>query len=403
MAEEKREHSLLSASSAHRWLTCTPSAVLERLEGVEECSVYAAEGTAAHELARLKLERFYDRITVEEYAKELENFIASPEFGRFYNPGFNEYVESYVEFVKDLTAKMEDYELGFEVRLDFSNIVPDGFGTADAIIVDYKTMKGYVIDLKFGQGVPVTAKDNPQLRLYAIGLLHVYRRLTSIEMIIFQPRLDSVSREEMSAIDLIEWGFGEVRPKAELAANGEGVLRPSESACRFCKLRGKCKARADSQLTTAQREFEIIDHRSTLVQSLNPAQLANILDVAPLFVDWYKDVQAFALGQLIAGEKIPGYKLVEGRSNRIITDEEKVKEILLGVGFTEDEIMKPRTTQGISTLEGIVGKKLFGELCGDYIIKPAGKLTMAPVSDRRPEVSTLAIAQCDFNSVEEEN
>jgi hypothetical protein len=202
---------------------------------------------------------------------------------------------------------------------------------------------------------------------------------------------------------LIEWGFGEVRPKAELAANGEGVLRPSESACRFCKLRGKCKARADSQLTTAQREFEIIDHRSTLVQSLNPAQLANILDVAPLFVDWYEDVQAFALGQLIAGEKIPGYKLVEGRSNRIITDEEKVKEILLGVGFTEDEIMKPRTTQGISTLERIVGKKLFGELCGDYIIKPMGKLTMAPVSDRRPEVSTLAIAQCDFNSVEEEN
>ena len=400
---EKREHSLLSASSAHRWLTCTPSAMLERLEETEECSVYAAEGTAAHELARLKLERFYNRITVEEYAEELEKFIASPEFGRFYNPDFNEYVESYVEFIKDITANMEDYELDFEVRLDFSNIVPDGFGTADAIIVDYKTMKGYVVDLKFGQGVPVTAKDNPQLRLYAIGLLHVYRRLTSIEMIIFQPRLDSVSREEMSVIDLIEWGFGEVRPKAELAANGEGVLRPSESACRFCKLRGKCKARADSQLTTAQREFEIIDHRSTLVQSLNPAQLANILDVAPLFVDWYKDVQAFALGQLIAGEKIPGYKLVEGRSNRIITDEEKVKEILLGVGFTEDEIMKPRTTQGISTLEGIVGKKLFGELCGDYIIKPTGKLTMAPVSDRRPEVSTLAIAQRDFDSVEEEN
>jgi hypothetical protein len=151
-------------------------------------------------------------------------------------------------------------------------------------------------------------------------------------------------------------------------------------------------------LAIARREFEIVDQKQTLVQNLSVEQLSNILEIAPLFIDWFKDVQSFALGQLMQGVKIPGYKLVEGRSNRIITDEEKVKEILLGVGLTEDDIMKPREMYGISKLESIVGKKLFAELCKEYLVKPAGKLTLAPDGDRRPEVTTLAIAQSEFAS-----
>ena len=133
-----------------------------------------------------------------------------------------------------------------------------------------------------------------------------------------------------------------------------------------------------------------------MVQNLSPERLSTILDIAPAFIDWFKDVQSFALGQLIAGVKIPGYKLVEGRSTRIITDEEKVKEILLGVGLKEDDIMKPREMLGISKLEALVGKKLFADLCKDYLLKPCGKLTMAPEDDRRPAVNNLAIAQSDF-------
>jgi hypothetical protein len=151
-------------------------------------------------------------------------------------------------------------------------------------------------------------------------------------------------------------------------------------------------------LALAQKEFEIVDQKATLVKNLSVEQIGNILEIAPMFIDWFKDVQAFALGQLMQGVKIPGYKLVEGRSNRIITDETKVKEILLEVGLTEDEIMKPREMLGISKLEALVGKKLFADLCKEYLVKPMGKLTLAPESDRRPEVSTLALAQGDFAS-----
>jgi hypothetical protein len=151
-------------------------------------------------------------------------------------------------------------------------------------------------------------------------------------------------------------------------------------------------------LALAQKEFEIVDQKANLVQNLSVEQIGNILEIAPMFIDWFKDVQAFALGQLAQGVKIPGYKLVEGRSNRIITDETKVKEILLQVGLTEDEIMKPREMLGLSKLEALVGKKLFAELCKDYIIKPTGKLTLAPDSDRRPEVNTFELAAADFST-----
>jgi hypothetical protein len=389
------EHSLLSASAAHRWLTCTPSAVLEREQGVDECSVYAAEGPAAHEYARLRLMSLYGYLDAAAYAHELEQFMQTPDYQNFYDAEFNEYVEEYIRYVKGITDNLTDYDIDFERRVDFSDVVPDGFGTADTIIIDKKNEKGYVIDLKFGQGVPVSAKENPQLRLYAIGLIHEFD-VKSVEMVIVQPRLASVDTDIMTALELVIWGYDYVKPKAELAVKGEGPLKSSEEACRFCKLRGSCKVRADSQLAVAKQEFAIIDPQKTMIQLLSPEQMSKILDIAPVFVEWFKDVQSFALGQLIAGVNIPGYKLVEGRSNRVITDPDKVKDILLEKGFKEQDLMKPPEMQGISTLERIVGKKLFTDLCGEYLVKPTGKLTMAEDNDRRPAVSTLAIAQNEF-------
>lgn len=182
-----------------------------------------------------------------------------------------------------------------------------------------------------------------------------------------------------------------------MAIEGKGEFVASD-ACKFCKLRGKCKARADKQLAIAQAEFAepYISNPNVPVQELTPEQIGQVLDVATQFNSWFKDVQAYALGQLVQGVKIPGYKLVEGRANRIITDEEKVKKILLSVGLREDEIMKPRELLGISKLESLVGKKLFNELCKDYIVKPSGKLTLAPDDDRRPEANTLDIIKRDF-------
>ena len=397
---EQRNHAILSASSAHRWLVCTPSARLELEEGRDECSVYAAEGTAAHELAELKLNYRFGKIGWTEFYDKYEAFKVNPEYSKYYNKEFEEYVDEHVEYVVSVTDELDregkKYHIFFEVRVNFANVVPQGFGTADVLIVTEDTI--HVIDLKFGAGVPVSAIENPQLRLYGMGALNLFPNTSFVKMTINQPRLVSRDTEELTKKELLTWAFEYVRPRAEEAIKGEGTLHASEDACRFCKLRGKCKERADMNLAIAQREFEIVDQKANLVQNLSVEQISNILEIAPMFIDWFKDVQAFALGQLAQGVKIPGYKLVEGRSNRIITDETKVKEILLQVGLTEDEIMKPREMLGISKLEALVGKKLFAELCKDYLIKPMGKLTLAPESDRRPEVNTFELAAADFST-----
>lgn len=392
---EQRDHAILSASSAHRWLTCTPSARLELEEGRDQCSVYAAEGTAAHALAELKLSYRFGKITLSDYNERYEAFKKDPEFAPYYNKEFEEYVDDHVEYVISETEGLTNYHIYFEVRVNFSNVVPQGFGTADILIVTEDMI--HVIDLKFGAGVPVSAINNPQLRLYGMGALNMFPNTKKVRMTINQPRLESRDSETLSKEYLLDWAFKYVSPKAEEAIKGEGTLHASEDACRFCKLKAKCKARADMQLASAQQEFSIVDQKKNLAQNMSPEQIGHILEIAPLFIDWFKDVQSFALGQLAAGVKIPGYKLVEGKSNRIITDETKVKEILLEVGLKEEELMEPPKMLGISKLEALVGKKLFAELCKDYIIKPQGKLTFAPESDRRPEVNTIELARADFS------
>lgn len=390
------EHAILSASTAHRWLVCTPSARLELEEGRDECSVYAAEGTAAHRLAEIKLMYRFGKIGPSEYSSLYEEFKNDPEHSKYYNKEFEEYVDEHVEYVISETEGLTNFHIYFELRVNFANVVPQGFGTADVLIVTEDTI--HVIDLKFGAGVPVSAINNPQLRLYGMGVLNLFPNTEFVKMTINQPRLESRDTETLKKSELLDWAFTFVKPRAEEAIKGEGNLHATADACKFCKLRGKCKERADMQLAIAQQEFNIVDQKKNLVQNLSVEQLGNILEIAPLFIDWFKDVQSFALGQLAAGVKIPGYKLVEGRSNRIITDETKVKEILLEVGFTEDEIMKPREMLGISKLEALVGKKNFAELCRDYLIKPPGKLTLAPESDRRPEVNTIELAAADFST-----
>lgn len=386
-----RKHSILSASTAHRWLNCIPSARAEMHEE-ETCSVFAQEGTAAHKLAEIKLMYRFGKIGPFEYNRAFENFSESEHY-QYYNKEFEEYVDEYVEYVISRTEGLDKYSIFFELTVDFSHIVPQGYGTADVVIVTDEYVE--VIDLKFGRGVPVTALHNPQLRLYGIGALNLFPLCQKVIMTVHQPRLPSCDTEVLHKEELIKWAVEYVKPRAEKAIKGEGVFCSDEDTCRWCKLRGKCKVRADKQLELAQKEFSVAieDNKPPTPKNLSLEQISNILYVGPMFVDWFNDVQAYALGQLVAGVKIPGYKLVEGRSNRIITDDEKVKEILLEAGFKEEEILKPQQMHGITKLESLVGKKAFCELCKEYIIKPQGKLTMAPNDDRRPEISTT---QSDF-------
>lgn len=390
----ERNHAILSASAAHRWLYCTPSARLEQEEGANECSVYAEEGTAAHALAELKLSYTYGHISYYDYQKAYDEFKTASEYAKYYNPEFEEFVDSFVDYVCSQTDGLKNFHIYFELRVNFSNVVPQGFGTSDVVIVDEEQI--HIIDLKFGKGVPVSAINNPQLRLYGMGALNLFPNTKTIKMSINQPRLASCDSEVLTKKELLDWSFNFVKPRADEAIEGKGVFHASEDACRFCKLRGKCKVRADQQLAVAQKEFEIVEEKQFSVTALDEQQIANILEVAPLFIDWFKDVQSYALGQLMRGVKIPGFKLVEGRSNRVIIDENKVKETLISAGYREEELTKPVEMLGLSKLETLVGKKKLQELCADYIVKPQGKLTLAPESDRRPEVSSLVAAQNEF-------
>lgn len=387
------KHVLLSPSSSHRWLICTPSALLESVEP-SVFSKFAEEGVEAHTLAEIKLSYMLDLISPELYETEFTEFKMT---SKFYNLEFNEYVNKYCDQV--MTIIKEDYKnLKISVYLEqyvtFTDIVPDGGGTSDVVIVGPDFI--HIIDLKFGKGVPVSAIGNPQLRLYALGAITKFLRecsCTEVKMTIIQPRLDDISTDFLTIMQLNDWALNYVKPRAKLAIVGEGELVPGDH-CKFCKRKGKCKALSDNQLAVAQSEFEeaVVTNNALEPKDMSPEVLSRILSISPKFIDWFKDVEKYAANAAInEGLEIPGFKLVEGRSTRIITDKNMVAEKLRTSGFTEEEYLEPASLLGITALERNVGKKLFNSLCEDYIIKPNGKPTLVPISDKREAINAKSL------------
>lgn len=378
-------HVMLSPSASHRWLICTPSAKLESYEpGIS--SKYAEEGTEAHALAELKLSYMLGKISPEEYDTKFEYFKMT---SKYYDEVFNDYVNSYCQEV--MTIVKEDYkDLNVQVYLEqyvtFEDIVPDGGGTSDVVIVGKDFI--HIIDLKFGKGVAVSAIGNTQLRLYALGAIRKFISnciCTETKMTIIQPRLDDISTDFVSVTELNDWALNYVKPRAQLAIAGKGELVPGEH-CKFCKCRAKCQALADRQLAAAQAEFEesVVENHMLEPAQMSPQVLSRILAVGPSFIDWYKDVEKYALAAMINnGLEIPGFKLVEGRSIRQIIDPAAVAEKLRTSGFKPEDYLKPVELLGITSLEKNIGKKLFNTLCEQYIVKPAGNPVLVPVSDRR--------------------
>jgi len=386
-------HALLSPSSSHRWLICTPSAMLESSEPTTY-SPYAEEGTEAHALAEIKLSYMLGQINDTEYATKFDHFRLN---SKFYNYEFNDYVNDYCQEV--MTIVKEDYKnhevsVHLEQYVTFEDIVPNGGGTSDVVIVGKNLI--HIIDLKFGKGVPVSAIGNTQLRLYALGAIKKYIRectCTEARMTIIQPRLHDISTDFVSIDELNDWAINYVKPRAELAIAGKGELVPGDH-CKFCKLKGKCKALADKQLAIAQAEFEdaVVENNMLEPANMSPEVISRILDIAPKFIDWFKDVEAYAMKTAINdGTKIPGYKLVEGRSTRVIVSPASVIEKLRTAGFSEEDYLKPTELLGITTLEKNIGKKLFNELCEQYIIKPQGKPTLVPESDKRVAIDVKSL------------
>ena len=376
----ERKHAVLSASSAHRWLACPPSAMLEK-ELPDETTVYAEEGSVAHEVAEYKVRWYLG-----------ERDIPMPSTGNFNAEEIDRYTDSYAYYVTDkietIRKSCPDAVVLVEQRLDFSNYVEDGFGTGDLVIVADDVIQ--VIDFKYGKGVAVSAEHNPQMMLYALGALNLYDYLYDIKMVkmaIVQPRLDSISEWEMSVDELLSWAENTLKPIAQRAANGEGEFKAG-SHCRFCKLRATCRKRAEFMLETAKHEFKE-------PAELTDEEIAGVLTIAADLSKWAEDVFAYAQAKAInEGKHWRGFKVVEGRSKRQYADEDKIAEVCRDNGYTLSQIYK-NTLIGITEMEKLMGKKQFRELLGEYIIKPKGKLTLVPESDKREEVHTLG----DFDEI----
>ncbi len=361
------DHAKLSASASHRWMECTPSAELEATFP-ESNSVYADEGSAAHALSEYKLKRFLKinagKKPVSEYdSQELEDYT-------------DIYVSFACERIAEVRARTKDAVVLIEQKIDFSKFVPDGFGTADLVIVADGNME--VCDLKYGRGVPVFADHNPQMQLYALGAYELFEGLYDIQnvrMSIFQPRIDNVSTFEMTVDELMDWAEQKLIPKAVMASKGEGEFKPGEH-CRFCRAKATCRARAQMNLELAKYDF-------TDPELLLDEEMGEILSKAEQLQSWASDVWEYAQTEAIAGrKKWPGFKVVEGRSNRKYGNEEKAAEILLAHGYTEKQIYN-RKLLGIGEMEKLTGKKRFEELLKEFIAKPAGKPALVPESDKR--------------------
>ncbi len=375
------QHAILSASGAYRWLKCTPSARLER-QFKDEQSPYAAEGTRAHAAAEqlLTKELFPDRKVAEPKFDDKEMEIA-----------VKRYVDICMEKVIAARKRTPDADIQVEARVDFSRWVPEGFGTGDMVIVADDTLE--IVDLKYGKGVPVSAEGNPQMRLYALGAYEANSLLydvKTIRMTIVQPRLDSVNSDEMSVEELIAWGDS-IKDTAKLAYDGEGECQAGDH-CGFCKARHLCRALSNACLD----EFYKHGGKKTLL--LLDTEVAEVLDMADMIIKWAKDVQNYAFDQAVnEGKNWPGYKLVEGRSSRKITNAEAAAQALLDADFTAEDIYKPQELRGITDLTKLVGKKKLTDTIGQFIEKPPGKPTLVPLSDKRAPLELDPVNVDDFD------
>lgn len=375
------QHAILSASGAYRWLKCTPSARLER-QFKDEQSPYAAEGTRAHAAAEQMLtkELFPDKKVAEPKFDDKEMELA-----------VQRYVDICMEKAIATRKRTPDADIQVEARVDFSRWVPEGFGTGDMVIVADDTLE--IVDLKYGKGVPVSAEGNPQMRLYALGAYEANSLLydiKTIRMTIVQPRLDSVNSDEMRVEDLIAWGDS-IKDTAKLAYEGEGECQAGDH-CGFCKARHLCRALSNACLD------EFYKHGGKKTSLLLDTEVAEVLDMADMIIKWAKDVQNYAFDQAVnEGKNWPGYKLVEGRSSRKITNAEAAAKALLDADFTAEDIYKPQELRGITDLTKLVGKKKLTDTIGQFIEKPPGKPTLVPLSDKRAPLELNPVNVDDFD------
>ena len=407
-------HAVLAPSAAGRWMNCPPSARLEETVP-DRKTEFSMEGTMAHALGEYLL-GFYKKARAEAVcdivkewndanrcydctedmpevvrglkAHEREVSAAGLDFLQMLETVHDGYVRPVWEAYLEARKKDSYADIFIETGLNLTEWIPEGFGTCDAAIISGKTLEIY--DLKYGKGVRVEAKGNVQMRIYALGALREFGELFDIHdmrMTIVQPRLDSISSAGMNVHALLQWGNTELKAAALAAYSGQGDANAGDW-CRFCKVHSTCKAARDKVASIVARSQD--------PRLMTPAETAEALREVPFIKTWLSGIEEYSLEMALAGTTYPGFKLVEGRSVRKYSDQNKCAEILHNAGFTDDVIYKPKELKGISDMEKILRKKAFNELLGQYVIKPAGKPSLVPEDDPREPLST---AENDFKEI----
>lgn len=394
MAPEK--HALLSASSAHRWLTCTAAPRFEE-HLPASTSEYAEEGRLAHAICELKVQKKFSVMTSRAFTTRMNKLKKDPLYKDEMEKTSDLYIEHLTEqaMLYDITPTVSA-----EVQVEFEEYVPEGFGTCDCIMIGGDTLS--ITDYKHGKGVPVSAIGNPQMRLYALGALKRYApvfgdTIKRVRMTIDQPRITTEpTTDTITVEELLAWGES-IKPIAQKAFMGLGEFVPGEH-CRFCRGKAQCRTRAN--INTALEDFKdcvlpgkpVLDD---LTHVLSDTEIGELLERGKFLIEWYKDLEEYATKALLDGKPIDGWKLVPGRSNRTFTDQDAAVAAIIGAGYDEALVYdrKPKT---LSQLETMLGKADFAKIAGQFVIKPYGKPTLAPASDKR---ETYNPAAADFAGV----
>lgn len=377
-------HALLSASGAHRWLLCTPSAKLEE-QFPDSTSTYAEEGTLAHELCEIKVNKALLGLTIKEYNSALKKIKGN----KLYQNEMDKYTDEYLDYILEKVHSF-DYPptIIVEKRVDFSSYVPEGFGTADCIILGDGEL--HIVDFKYGKGVEVSAEYNPQMMLYALGAYLEYSFLFQIEavkMTIVQPRIGNISEYSMLVEELLEWAELTVKPKAQMAWLGNGDYTAGEH-CKFCRAKASCRERARKNLETEKFELK----KGPL---LSPGEIGEALKKAVDLAKWAEDLKEYALAESLKGNDIPGWKAVEGRGSRNFADNDLAIKKLKDAGIAE-ELLYERKQYTLAQIEKLIGAKEFKNIVGDLVVKNPGKPTLVIETDKRDRISNKVTAAEDF-------
>ena len=388
------DHALLSPSAAHRWMNCTPA---PRLEATlpDRTSAYAEEGTLAHSVCEITAKKKFKKVKAAECTRTIKRLKKK----ELWDDEMLHTAETYVEHLSERAMQFEhEPYIAFEVKVDISEYVPESFGRCDCVMFGGDTL--VIRDYKHGKGVPVSAEKNPQMMLYALGALKLYRPLfgEAIKMVdigIDQPRINSYDVWLCSTEELLAWGES-IKPTAQKAFMGLGEYKAGDW-CQFCRANGCCKAQAALQ-TSAFDDFKDVATGALPDPALlTPEALGHVLNLGKTLVEWYNAAKKNALDLILSGQKVPGWKAVEGRSTRVWSDQDKALDKLLASGI-ERAAIYDSVPKSLAQLEKVLGKAKFTELVGDFVLKPPGSPTLADESDGRKEFSSAA---ADFAAVGE--